>query len=143
RSQEPEVRAAALRVLAPVPERRTVETTAEFLRDGSPEVRQAALEILRWNAAERWPWIRNAAREALCQTALHGDGPLVPEGASLPPEAVKDLKAWIAEKGVLTFRATLTLVAHYDRLLLEQRDEKLIQELRAQLLDAHTPAILR
>src|SRR5581483_6802193 len=49
---------------------RTVEKVAEYLRDTSPEVRQAAQELLRWNAAERWPWIRNAFREALSQATL-------------------------------------------------------------------------
>lgn len=143
RAAEPPVRGTALRVLAGVPDRRNVEAAAEYLRDPAPEVRRAALEIFRWHAAERWPWIRDAVREALSQAQLQGDGPLLPEGVSLPPEAVKDLKAWIAERGVLAVRSTLTLVAHYDRLLVEQRDEKLIHDLKKELLDSHTPAILR
>lgn len=143
RSKEPEVRALAIRILAPQAGRRLVEKLAEYLRDPHAEVRRAALELLRSKPEERWPWMRDRAREALSQLAQQGDGPLLPERALLPPEAVKDLKAWIAEKGILTLRAALTLVAHYERLLIEQRDEKLIQELRRQLLEAHTPAILR
>lgn len=143
RAQEPEVRALAIRILAPLASRKMVESLARYLSDSHVEVRRAALEILRSRAEERWPWIRDRVREALSQLGQQGDGPLVPERAVLPPEAIKDLKSWVAEKGILTFRATVTLVAHYERLLMEQRDEKLIQELRRQLLDAHTPAILR
>jgi hypothetical protein len=142
RSPEAGVKAAALRVLASVRDRPMVERLSMYFNDPAREVRQAAAELLRWSLAERWPWLRLAVRDALAHPA-QADGPLLPEGTQLPPEAIKDLKAWVAEKGLLSVRATWTLAAHYERCLAEHAEEKLLQELRHQLLDAHTPAVLR
>src|SRR5262249_11574039 len=71
------------------------------------------------------------------------DGPLCPDGQMLNPEAVKDLNAWAAEKGVLATRAALTLGAHFSRALTERPDEGLLNTLRQQLANPHTPAVLR
>jgi hypothetical protein len=142
-STEPEVRATALRVLAPYPERWLIEKLGDCLSDSAPEVRRAALDLLRYDAERRWHWLRPAVRAALANAEFQESAPQLPDGVTLPVEAVKDLRAWIAEKGLLTVRATLLLIAHYERLLIEQPDEKLIDDLRRQLLDPHTPAILR
>jgi hypothetical protein len=65
------------------------------------------------------------------------------EGQMLTPEAVKDLTAWAAEKGMVAFRAAQTLAVHYDNLLSEWPDDLLVQELQHRLEDPHSPAALR
>lgn len=142
-ADEPAERAAALAALANVDDRLLIEAVAEFLRDPFPSVRRAAAEALLWDAERRWPWIRFTVRFTLADQAFARDGALPHEGQSLPPEAVKDLHAWAAEKGVLAVRSALTLGLHYDRALTEQADEELVDHLGRQLVDPHTPAGLR
>jgi hypothetical protein len=120
-----------------------VETVAQFLHDPSWEVRKSASEALLWDTEQRWPWIRFAVRRVLADTLYQNDGPLWQEGQLLTADAVKDLTAWCAEKGVLAMRAALTLGAHYSKALTERGDQALIQNLRQQLADPHTPACLR
>jgi hypothetical protein len=79
----------------------------------------------------------------LADSAFKDDGPLRHEGQLLTPAAVADLTAWAAEKGILSLRAALTLGVHYNRALAEQSDEQLIQDLRRQAADPHTPPPLR
>jgi hypothetical protein len=71
------------------------------------------------------------------------DGPLRHEGEVLTAEAVADLTAWAAEKGIQSLRAALTLGRHYHRVLTLAPDAALADRLRHQLVDGHTPAILR
>jgi hypothetical protein len=71
------------------------------------------------------------------------DGPLLPEGQMLTHEAARDLAAWCTEKGVVATRSAQTLAAHYSRAMAERPDDSLVQSLRDQLADPHTPASLR
>jgi hypothetical protein len=109
---EPAVRAAVLMALANVDDRQVVEQLGEFLRDPSWEVRRAAQEALLWDTGTRWMWIRHCIRRALADNANADDGPLLPSGQMLAPEAVIDLTAWTAEKGILAVRAALTLAVN-------------------------------
>jgi hypothetical protein len=140
---EPAVRAAAINALANVDDRATIEALAEFLRDSSPLVRQTAAEALLWNTEQNWPWIRLSVRRALADPVCQDDGPMRHQGNILTAEAVADLTAWTAEKGVQSLRAALTLGCHYNRVLSLMPDVVLTEELRRQLADGHTPALLR
>jgi hypothetical protein len=140
---EPELRATAINALANVEERTIIEALAEFLHDPSRLVRQTAAEALLWNTEQNWPWIRLAVRRALAEPACQDDGPLRHEGEPLTADAVADLTAWTAEKGVQSLRASLTLGRHYHRVLSLAPDAKLVEHLRSRLADSRTPALLR
>jgi HEAT repeats len=143
RAQEPEVRAAAIMALANVDDRLLVDRLAESMRDPSQEVRRAAIEALLWNMDRRWIWIRPAVRLALADEAQVEDGPLVANGRLLSAEAIHDLTAWSAEKGALAIRSALTLGAHYERLLNQEQDEIVIEDLQQQLADPQAATPLR
>jgi HEAT repeat protein len=143
RAEQPTLRAAAVMALGNVEDRQLIETLAQFLHDNSREVRRAATEALLWDSDHRWGWIRYAVRRILADPLFSSDGPLLSEGQQLPPEGVKDLMAWCAEKGVLSARAAQTLAAHYNRALSESHDPRLATKLRELLADPHTPAVLR
>lgn len=143
RAEEVPVRVAAIGALANVEDRFLIERLAEFLRDRAPEVRRAATEALLWETQYRWPWIRLAIRNALSDVAQQDDGPLQHHGQLFSAEAISDLKAWVAEKGVLAMRAAITLTVHYGRALNESPDENLLKDLRHQLADPHAPAVIR
>jgi hypothetical protein len=143
RAVEPEIRAAAIRALANVEDRNIIEAVAEFLHDASPLVRQTATEALLENTEKNWPWIRLAVRRALTEPICQDDGPLRHEGEPLTAEAVSDLTAWTAEKGVQALRAALTLGCHYQRQLSLSSDAILVEKMRRQLADGRTPALLR
>jgi HEAT repeat protein len=140
---EPAVRAAAIAALANVDDRGLIEVLAEFLRDPSWEVRRAATEALLWDSEHRWPWIRHAARRCLSDPAFKDDGPLHHESQPLPPEAIADLTAWAAEKGLLGMRAAVSLGVHYRRVLGDRPDADLVASLRQQLANPHAPPALR
>jgi len=140
---EPEVRAGAIMALANMNDRLLVDRLADYLCDPSQGVRRAATEALLWNSEKRWTWIRPAVRKALCDAAQEEDGPLIPNGQLLSSDAVNDLMAWSAEKGVMAIRAALTLGAHYERLLNQERDEHQINDLQQQLANANAPTPLR
>lgn len=140
---EPEVRSAAIAALANLEERMMIERLGEFLSDPALEVRRAAAEVLLWDSERRWPWIRHLVRRNLADAAFKDDGPLLLQGQMLTDEAVKDLNAWVAEKGRLSIRSVLTLMIHYERVLNETGDEKLLKELKQQMLESKAPAILR
>lgn len=140
---EPEVRAAAINALANVNERMFIEALAEFLHDSSQLVRQTAAEALLWNTEQNWPWIRLAVRRALADPVCEEDGPIRHEGELLTAEAVADLTAWSAEKGIQSLRAALTLGCHYHRVLSLSSDTALVEQLRHQLADGRTPPLLR
>src|SRR5438132_4115156 len=120
---EPEVRAGAIIALANMEHRPMVDRLADYLCDPSQGVRRAATEALLWNSEKRWTWIRPAVRKALCDAVQEEDGPLIPNGQLLSSDAVTDLTASSAEKGVMAIRAALTLGAHYERLLNQERDQ--------------------
>lgn len=143
RAEQPVIRAASVAALGNVDDRSLVETLAQFLHDNSLEVRRAAVESLLWDSEHRWAWIRFAVRRILADPLFFNDGPLLPDGQILPQEAVHDLTAWCAEKGILSSRAAATLGAHYDRALAERPEPDLVEEIRKQLGDPHAPAILR
>jgi hypothetical protein len=143
RAPEPTVRGAALLALANVDDRLLIETLAEFLRDPSWEVRRAATEALLWDSEHRWGWIRHAVRRCLADPTLKDDGPLHHDAQGLPPEAVADLTAWAAEKGILGVRAALTLGVHYKRTLGDQPAPEPVAALREQLANPHAPPALR
>jgi hypothetical protein len=142
-SHEPVVRAAAVLALANLEDRILVEQLVEFLRDDSPIVRRAANEALLWDCEKRWAWIRQGVRVALADALLQSDGPLRFDGIALRNEAVKDLTAWATEKGSLGVRASLTLAAHFNRLLNEQPGAELIRHLKQELANAQAAPTLR
>ena len=143
RAEEPAVRAAALSGLANIEDRMLIESLAEFLRDPSPQVRRSATESLLWDTSTRWPWIRHAVRRSLGDPLCQEDGPLRHSGQLLTKEAVTDLTAWAAEKGLLGLRAALTLGKHYNQALMEEPDARLLASLHTQLADPHAPPVLR
>lgn len=143
RAEQAEVRAAAVAALGNVEDRALLETLAQFLHDENREVRHAAVEAVLWDSEKRWGWVRHAVRRVLADPLFSGDGPLVAEGQLLPLEAINDLTAWCAEKGVLSARAAQTLAAHCNRALTERPDEKLAETLRSQLSDPSAPAVFR
>jgi len=143
RAEQPAVRAAAVTALGNIDDRALIETVAQFLHDTSREVRKAAVEALLWETEHRWSWIRYAVRRILADPLFVGDGPLSHEGQLLTQEAVNDLTAWSAEKGILAARAAMTLGAHYSRALTERPDAGLFESIRAQLSDPQSPAVLR
>ena len=61
----------------------------------------------------------------------------------LTPEAVADLTAWVAQKGLLGQRAARTLGVHYARALSECPSEELVTTMQRQLAQPQTPAALR
>ena len=143
RAEQPAIRAAAIFALGNIEDRMLVETLAQFMLDSSPEVRKAAVEAILWDSEHRWSWIRFIIRRIMADPLFMNDGPLLPDGQTLNQEAVNDLTAWCAEKGILSARAAQTLAAHYHRALTECADNKLYAELRKQLAEPYTPAILR
>lgn len=143
RAEQPLVRAAAVTALGNLEDRDLVERLAQFLHDTSREVRRAAVEAILWDTEKRWGWLRYSIRRILADPILASDGPLISDGQLLTDEAVKDLTAWCAEKGVLAARSAQTLVAHYNRALTDRPDPARLQALRRQLGDPHTPAVLR
>ena len=142
-SDQPALRAAAITALGNLEERHLLEMMSEFLRDPHTEVRKAAAEALLWDSERRWSWIRFAVRRLLSDPVFHDDGPLAQESQLLCPEAVNDLTAWCAEKGLLSARSAMTLSAHFNRALSERPDPFLIQSLRQQLANPQAPAVLR
>jgi hypothetical protein len=137
------VRAAAVAALGNVDDRTLIEALAEFLRDPSWEVRRAATESLLWDSERRWSWMRHALRRALGDSLCAEDGALRQEGQMLTPEAVADLTAWVAQKGLLGQRAAQMLGVHYARALSDCPSEELVGSMRRQLAVAQTPAPLR
>jgi hypothetical protein len=143
RAGEATVRSTAVAALGNVDDRAVIEALSEFLRDPSWEVRRAATESLLWDSERRWSWIRHAVRRALGDSLCAEDGPLRHEGQMLTPEAVADLTAWVAQKGLLGQRAAQTLGVHYGRALAECPSAELVESMRRQLARAQTPAPLR
>ena len=143
RAGEAAVRTTALAALGNLDDRPLIEQLAEFLRDPSWEVRRAATEALLWDSERRWAWIRHAVRRALADPICAEDGPLRHEGQPLTREAVADLTAWVAQKGLLGQRAAHTLGVHYARALSECPSEELVDTMRRQLGQPQTPAALR
>jgi HEAT repeat protein len=143
RAEQPALRAAAVTALASVEERALIERVAEFLHDPSLEVRHAAVEALLWDTERRWSWIRYVVRRVLADPLFQHDGPMWQDGQMLTPEAVNDLTAWAAEKGVLATRSALTLGAYYSRALTERADQALLETIKVLLCSATTSAVLR
>jgi hypothetical protein len=138
------MRAAAISALGNINDRAMVESLAEFLRDPAWEVRRATADALLWDCERRWSWIRSMIHTALADSTLQGDSPLTLDGQRLTPEAIKDLTAWTAERGLVAGRAAATLATHYTRTLVEHGgDPTTANELKQQILDAHNPAVLR
>jgi hypothetical protein len=142
-SEEPAVRAAAAYALAGVETPELVSGLAEFLRDRVPEVRRAAGEALMWDADSRWPFARDAVREALADPALSEEGPLFVGIGRLPAAAVADLIFWSAEHPPLAGRAIHTLIEHYHADLVAAERPELGTELSAMMLAQDTPPSLR
>jgi HEAT repeat protein len=143
RAAEPEVRAAAVNALANIDDQVTVEALAELLHDLSPLVRQTTTEALLWNTEARWDWVRHPLRKSLGAATCQDDGALRLPGNTLTADAVADLHAWAAEKGLVAMRAALTLGVHYSQALAAGAGPALVNELRRELTDPHTPAMLR
>ncbi len=138
----PLVRVAAIQAVASVDDRRATEVLSEALHDSDPRVRQAAGDALFWDSERRWDWLRNGVRNALADPKLHDCGPLIKEGQKLPLEAVANLTAWSAERGIVSIRAAQTLSVHFIRTLQENPDE-VKPELMKTLQDPQAPPMLR
>jgi hypothetical protein len=143
RAEQPMLRAASVYALANVDDRELVERVAEFLHDSAVEVRRCAVESLLWDTENRWGWIRYQVRRVLAEPLFQHDGPLWHDGQLLTREAINDLTAWTAEKGVLAVRAAITLGAYFNRALSERNDPALLKSLREKLSSRNTAAILR
>jgi hypothetical protein len=144
KAAEPAVRAAAMRALANTNDPFVVETIAAALRDGSPEVRRAAAEVLLWDGERRWGWVRFSVHAALADPELRKDGPLPLGGVSLPQQAVRDLHDWAGEGGGLGIRAAQTLVGYFSQILNSRPDvSAVVDELRKKVLDPHAATPLR
>jgi hypothetical protein len=144
RSEQPAVRAAAIRALAFSRDALVVETLAKSLRDEAPEVRRAAAEVLFWDSERRWGWVRFGVHEALSDPQLGDDGPLPLGGVDLPPQAVEDLNEWASEGGQTTIRASLTLANYYGHVLNARPDrEAIAAELQDKVLNPQAPTRLR
>jgi hypothetical protein len=143
RAAQPEVRAAAVNALGNSDDRLVIEPLAELLCDRSSLVRQAAAEALLWNMERRWGWIRHAVHTALGAAVGQDDGPLKLPAHQATPEALADLHAWTAEKGVMALRAALTLGAYYGQILSAGAPAEVVARLRKHLVDPRTPAMLR
>ncbi len=143
RAEQPMLRAAAVFALANVDDQDLIERVAAFLHDPAIEVRRAAIESLLWDTSKRWRWIRFVVRRVLADPLFQHDGPLWHGSVMFTQEAIDDLTAWTAEKGVLPLRAAVTLGAHYNRALTERTDTNLVAALRQQVGDRKTPAVLR
>jgi hypothetical protein len=143
RAPEPEVRAAALNALGNIDDRLLLEQLAELLRDPSSLVRQTATEALLWNTEQRWHWLRDPVHLALGDATYQDDGPLKLASNSLTKEALIDLHAWAAEKGVVSMRAALTLGAYYGQMLAAGAGAELLGQLRERLTNPQTPPMLR
>ena len=137
---EPPVRAAALTALANVDDPTLLAAIAVYLRDATPEVRQAAAEALLWDADGRWGQIRRQIRLALADPRCLGP---LPCAGSLPNQATVDLTMWSGEQGPIGVRATLTLLAHYRRELNENPGSQVVEQLVAQAADNKVPSSLR
>jgi hypothetical protein len=142
REMVPQVRAAAVLALANVDDRLLVESVAESLRDPDPRVRRATADALFWNAERRWSWIRFHVRKAMADPALRHDGSLIREGQKLAQEAVHDLIAWTAEKGLIGTRAAQVLGVHFATALHEDPEETLAEVCRI-VKDPHAPPVFR
>jgi hypothetical protein len=142
-AEEPVERAAAVSALGNLGDRVLVELLAEFLRDPSREVRRAAAEALLWDTGRRWGWIRSGVRAALTDPALQQDGPLWHDTLIPSREALRDLTAWTAERGLLANRAAQILGVHYARALSDGPQPAILNDLRRQLADPQTPSVLR
>jgi hypothetical protein len=81
---EPAVRAAGAYALAGVWTAHLIEGLGSFLRDPSPEVRHAAAEAILWEGDGRWPFAREAVREALSDPKLAHEGGAVPRNNPPP-----------------------------------------------------------
>jgi hypothetical protein len=143
RAPEPEVRAVAANALANIDDRMVLESLAALMRDSSALVRQTTAEALLWNTEQRWNWIRDSLHNALADTIGRDDGPLRITGSQMTPEALADLHAWAAEKGITALRATLTLASHYGRILAAGASPEMTEQLRKRLVDPRTPPLLR
>jgi hypothetical protein len=143
RAELPMLRAAAVFALANVDEQDLTERVATFLHDPALDVRRTAIESLLWDTSKRWRWIRFVVRRVLADPLFQHDGPLWHDSVMFTQEAIDDLTAWTTEKGVLPLRAATTLGAHYNRALTERSDPQLVQNLRDQLCERKTAAVLR
>jgi len=138
----PEVRAAAVMALANTDDRLIVEVVSEYLRDPDPKVRKATADALFWSTERRWSWIRFGVRKALNDPQLRHDGTLIREGQRLSSEAVNDLTAWAAEKGLIGLRSAQVLGVHYAGVLHERPDEA-VPVLERVVGDPHAAPLLR
>ncbi|MCS6978242.1 MAG: HEAT repeat domain-containing protein [Gemmatales bacterium] len=138
----PEVRAAAILALANCNDRLLLESLADYLRDPDARVRAAAADALFWSSDKPWTWVRFGVRKALSDPALRNDSSLLREGQTLSQDAVNDLTAWAAEKGILGLRSSQVLALHYTTLLQENPDEAL-PTLHKIVVDPHAAPLLR
>jgi HEAT repeat protein len=143
RAPEPEVRAAAVNALANIDDRPLIEALGELMHDSSSLVRQTTAEALLWNTEQRWSWIRHALHSALADPIAQEDGSLKLPSNQATAEALADLHSWTAEKGILALRSALTLGAYYAQILAAGTTRDVVARLRKQLVDPHTPAMLR
>jgi HEAT repeat protein len=141
---EAEVRAAAIHTLGNVEERPILEVLIGGLTDPARSVRAAAADALLWDAEQRWKWLRLHIHAALAHPNGNEDEALICAGGTFPEVMVKDLVEWAKEPGIVGVRATLTLAAHYRKVLQGgPAPLELLAELRAAVTDVRAPVIAR
>jgi len=143
RSADPEIRALALRALASSTQIDIVLGLADYLRDPSSNVRDAACRAILRGGDSNWGFARAAIRTALADPALARDGALPGAAGLLTPLAVCDLMGWTSEQAAFAQRCVLTLLAHYRAVLEAKRDPHLPSALGEQIVSEQTPAVLR
>ncbi len=139
---EPTLRAAALHALITANDPETLTAIGEFLRDPSPEVRQAAATVISF-VDENWPIVREHVKAALADVALMDDGPLPIPGGGLSGLAVCDLTTWASEAEPLSTRSIRTLTDHYALALQIGHQPDLPYMLGSMVTDAQNPPALR
>jgi len=139
---EPPVRSTALMALANVEETHLLSAIANYMRDGSPEVRRATAEALLWNVESRWGAIRKEIHDAFADPRCQEDGSL-PITSALPDLAKVDLTIWAGEPGSVGNRAIRTLLNHFRREVDQNLTGQLVEDLGRSIADSKIPSPLR
>ena len=142
-TQVPEVKILVVLALGTADSADVMNGVAEFLKDPSKEVRDAASVSVLMGGELRWAMVRTAIRNLLADPAFLSDGSLAGAAGHLPPVAVCDLTGWASEPGPISERSVRTLLDHFHLLLQTENNPGLPAELGRQITDEHTPPILR
>jgi hypothetical protein len=143
KTSRPEIRAMVYQTLRTSNLRDIVVPIAEGLRDPHPIVRTTACDVILSGGDARWAMVRNEVRQALIETKIKSDGPLLGAAGKLGALAICDLTAWSNEPAALAERCVSTLLAHYRELFKTADKTELVEELGQFITNPESPAILR